>query len=140
VAVPTARRLAHPDLVVAPDAPRPGLDGHLDHHHEAGPVQPIDAAEAARLAELFRLLGDPGRVRILYALLEAGEMCVSHLADAVGAPETSVSHALRLLRTAGAVRNRRGGRNVYYALDDEHVRTLLELSRRHLRHGDEAAP
>jgi DNA-binding transcriptional ArsR family regulator len=135
VVVRTARRVAHPELVVAPDDPRAGLDDHLDHEHDAGPVEPIDAGEASQLADLFRLLGDPGRVRILYALLEAGEMCVSHLADAVEAPETSVSHALRLLRTAGAVRNRRGGRNVYYSLDDAHVRLLLELSRQHLRHG-----
>ena len=92
--------------------------------------------EATRLADLFRLLGDPGRTRILCALLDAGELCVSDLAVAVHAPETSVSHALRLLRTAGIVRNRRGGRNVYYALDDAHVRTLLALSLEHLRHGD----
>jgi DNA-binding transcriptional ArsR family regulator len=54
----------------------------------------------------------------------------------VSAPETSVSHALRLLRTAGIVRNRRDGRNVFYSLDDAHVRMLLDLSREHLRHGD----
>ena len=94
--------------------------------------------EATRLADLFRMLGDPGSNRILFALLDAGELCVSDLAVAVHAPETSVSHALRLLRTAGIVRNRRDGRNVYYALDDAHVRMLLALSLEHLRHGDEA--
>jgi DNA-binding transcriptional ArsR family regulator len=96
----------------------------------------LDTREAARLAELFRLLGDPGRARILFALLEAGELCVCDLAATVSAPETSVSHALRLLRTAGIVRNRRDGRNVFYSLDDAHVRMLLDLSREHLRHGD----
>jgi ArsR family transcriptional regulator, lead/cadmium/zinc/bismuth-responsive transcriptional repressor len=96
----------------------------------------LDPREAARLAELFRLLGDPGRTRILFALLEAGELCVCDLAATVSAPETSVSHALRLLRTAGIVRNRRDGRNVFYSLDDAHVRMLLDLSREHLRHGD----
>lgn len=97
----------------------------------------LSAGEARTLADMFRLLGDPGRVRILYALLEAGELCVSDLCLAVGAPETSVSHALRLLRTAGIVRNRRAGRNVYYGLDDAHVGLLLELTREHLRHNDE---
>jgi DNA-binding transcriptional ArsR family regulator len=99
----------------------------------------VDAREATRLADLFRLLGDPGRTRILFALLEAGELCVCDIAATVSAPETSVSHALRLLRTAGIVRNRRDGRNVFYSLDDAHVRMLLDLSREHLRHGDDAA-
>jgi DNA-binding transcriptional ArsR family regulator len=52
----------------------------------------------------------------------------------VGAAETTVSHALRLLRTAGVVRSRRSGRLVYYALDDAHVRLLLDVSAEHLRH------
>ncbi len=90
--------------------------------------------EAQRLSDLFRLLGDPTRVRILYALLEVGELCVCDLAATVEAPETSVSHALRLLRTAGIVRNRRDGRMMYYSLDDAHVRILLDLSAEHLRH------
>ena len=95
----------------------------------------IDAAEASRLAELFKLLGDPNRCRILYALLEAGELCVCDLAETVEVPESSVSHALRLLRTAGVVRNRRDGRMIFYSLDDSHVRLLLDLSLEHLRHG-----
>lgn len=95
----------------------------------------IDSHEASELGELFRLLGDPTRVRILYALLEAGELCVCDLAAVVSVPETSVSHALRLLRTAGVVRNRRDGRMIYYGLEDAHVRLLLDLSREHLRHG-----
>ena len=94
--------------------------------------------EAASVAELFRLLGDPARVRLLYALLEAGELCVCDLAATTGIPETSVSHALRLLRTAGVVRNRRDGRMVYYRLADAHVRMLLDLCAEHLRHGVEA--
>ena len=94
----------------------------------------VATEEAQRLADLFRLLGDPGRVRILYALLEVGELCVCDLAATVGAPDTSVSHALRLLRTAGIVRSRRDGRMIYYCLDDAHVRLLLDLSAEHLRH------
>jgi DNA-binding transcriptional ArsR family regulator len=93
--------------------------------------------EASRLAELYRLLGDATRTRMLFALLEAGELCVCDIAATVDAPETSVSHALRLLRTAGVVRARRAGRVIYYSLDDAHVRLLLDLSREHVRHGDE---
>ena len=90
-------------------------------------------AEAA--SELFRLLGDPGRLQMLGALLEAGELCVCDLAAVVEMGESSVSHSLRLLRTAGIVRQRRSGRQVFYALDDAHVRLLLDVSIEHVRHG-----
>lgn len=89
-------------------------------------------AEAA--AELFRLLGDPGRLQMLCALLEAGELCVCDLAAVVDMAESSVSHSLRLLRTAGIVRQRRAGRQVFYGLDDAHVRLLLDLSIEHVGH------
>ena len=90
-------------------------------------------AEAA--ADLFRLLGDPGRLQMLCALLEAGELCVCDLAAVVEMSESSVSHSLRLLRTAGIVRQRRSGRQVFYSLDDAHVRLLLDVSIEHVGHG-----
>lgn len=98
----------------------------------AGELLAVD--EAVDLAEMFRLLGDPTRVRILFALLEAGELCVCDIAAVVETTETKVSQAMRLLRGAGVVRNRRDGRNVFYRLDDAHVRMLLDLSREHLAH------
>ncbi|GII64736.1 hypothetical protein Skr01_48210 [Sphaerisporangium krabiense] len=94
----------------------------------------LRAEEAARLADLFRLLGDPTRAQLLYALLESGELCVCDLASVVAVTDTAVSHALRLLRTAGIVTSRRAGRMIYYRLADVHVRMLLDLSREHLRH------
>lgn len=100
------------------------------------PGESIGAREAGDLAEMFRLLGDPTRIRILFALLAEPERRVGELAAVVGASETKVSQALRLLRSAGAVRNRRDGRNIYYRLDDEHIQQLLELSRAHLAHTD----
>ena len=87
------------------------------------------------MAATFRLLGDPTRVRILIALDEHDELCVHEIARLVGAGETKVSQALRLLRTAGIVRNRRDGRHIRYRLDDEHVRTLLRVTAEHLDHG-----
>lgn len=97
------------------------------------------ADEAGDLAALFRLLGDPQRVRLLYALLEAGELCVCDLAACLGLPDSNVSHSLRLLRTAGVVRSRRAGRMVHYSLDDAHVRLLLDLSREHVGHAGTGA-
>ncbi len=97
----------------------------------------LDVEEASELAEMFRLLGDSTRVRILFALLEAGELCVCDIAAVVDTSETKVSQAMRLLRGAGVVRNRRAGRNVFYRLDDAHVRMVLDLSREHVGHSRE---
>jgi len=96
----------------------------------AGPTM----VEAVELSGLFKLLGDPTRTRILYALLASVELCVCDIAATVEIPETSASQALRLLRAAGVVTHRRAGRMVFYALADHHVRMLLELSREHARH------
>ena len=94
----------------------------------------IGRDDAARVADVFRLLGDPGRVQMLCALGEAGELCVCDLAAVVEMAESSVSHSLRLLRTAGVVRHRRAGRQIYYSLDDAHVSLLLRVSLEHVRH------
>ena len=100
----------------------------------AAKAQLLPEEELDALTQLFRLLGDMTRARLLYALLEAGELCVCDLSAATGTPETNVSHALRLLRTAGIVKARRAGRMMHYSLDDAHVRMLLDVSREHLRH------
>lgn len=89
---------------------------------------------AEKGAALFRLLGDPTRLRMLSALTVADELCVHEIADQIGASETKVSQALRLLRTAGVVRNRRDGRHIHYRLDDDHVRDLLRITSEHLAH------
>lgn len=94
----------------------------------------ITSDEAVHLADGFKLLGEPSRIRILYALLEAGELCVCDLAAVVGVSETVVSHSMRLLRAGGIVANRRDGRMIYYRLDDAHVRMLLDISREHSAH------
>lgn len=117
------------------------LDGCVVKDVNRGRVEAVSAAlldvdEAVDLAEMFRLLGDPTRVRILFALLEAGELCVCDIAAVVDTTDTKVSQAMRLLRSAGVVRNRRDGRNIYYRLDDGHVRMLLDLSREHLAHSE----
>jgi ArsR family transcriptional regulator, lead/cadmium/zinc/bismuth-responsive transcriptional repressor len=86
------------------------------------------------LADTFRVLGDPTRVRILDALAP-GELCVCDIASLVGISESAVSHQLRLLRGMRLVRPRRAGRLVYYAVDDHHI---LELLTQALRHVEEA--
>jgi len=83
---------------------------------------------------MFKLLGDPTRCRILYALLDAQELCVHDIATVSGASQTSVSAALRLLRTAGVVSGRRDGRMVHYRIADDHVRMVLDMSWEHAGH------
>ncbi|MGI8946869.1 MAG: ArsR/SmtB family transcription factor [Ornithinimicrobium sp.] len=95
--------------------------------------------DLAEVARVFKLLGDPTRARLLYALLEAGELCVCDLAAATGISEATVSQALRLLRASRVVAGRRDGRNVFYRLSDAHVRMLLDMTREHVAH-DSAGP
>jgi DNA-binding transcriptional ArsR family regulator len=87
----------------------------------------------AEVADVFGLLADPGRVKILVALLQ-GELCVCDLAAASGQSESAVSHSLRLLRAHRVVAARRAGRMAYYRLDDAHVRMLLDLALTHQDH------
>jgi ArsR family transcriptional regulator len=86
------------------------------------------------LADTFRVLGDPTRVRILDALRD-GELCVNDLASRIGLSESAVSHQLRLLRTMRLVRVRRDGRLAYYAVDDHHILELLEQASTHVQEG-----
>lgn len=99
-----------------------------------------EQADLDELAEVFALLGEPGRLRLLASLLEAGELCVCDLAAATGLSESAVSHALRLLRAHRVVSVSRRGRMAYYRLADGHVRMLLDLGLTHTRHAAPIAP
>lgn len=92
----------------------------------------IDPDALEGLTEIFRVLGDPTRLRILDAL-SRGELCVGDLAAQLGATESAVSHQLRLLRSSRIVRARRDGRMIFYTLDDTHVLTLFEQGLRHVQ-------
>ncbi len=87
------------------------------------------------LSELFKVFGDSTRIRILYELLRCGELCVLHLAQRLDMGQSAISHQLRILRAAGLVRPRREGKTVYYALDDDHVRSIIETGMSHIAHG-----
>ena len=85
----------------------------------------------AALAETFRVLGDPTRLRIAHALARE-ELCVCDLANVLGASQSVVSHSLRALRQMRLVRYRRAGKIAYYALDDAHIASLLVEGFRHV--------
>jgi len=91
--------------------------------------------DVEQAADVFALLGDPNRLRLLVALLAAGEMCVCDLAAVTGMSESAASHAVRWLRAHRIVSSpRRQGRMMYYRLDDAHVRMLLDLALTHTQH------
>jgi ArsR family transcriptional regulator len=93
----------------------------------------IDGLTATRLAQLFKALSDPSRVRIISALSEA-ELCVHDLSAALGMSHSAVSHQLRTLRDLHLVRYRKAGRHVYYQLDDDHISELFKGGLDHVRH------
>jgi ArsR family transcriptional regulator, lead/cadmium/zinc/bismuth-responsive transcriptional repressor len=95
---------------------------------------PVDELTAARTAELFSTLSDPNRVRILSVLLENVEMNVGALVECLGMSDSAISHQLRGLRQMRIVRARKVGRQVFYAIDDEHVALLLQQGLEHVRH------
>ena len=85
----------------------------------------VNASESEHVAEMFDVLSDPTRLRILHALSLSGELCVCDLSFLVEMSQSAVSHQLRNLRTAGVVSRRKEGRTAYYALEDEQVTELL---------------
>ena len=85
------------------------------------------------LAEFFKIFGDATRIRILQTLLE-GERNVGDLADVLEMSQSAVSHQLRVLRQNDLVKYRKEGKTVFYSLDDEHIRMVLEQGMTHLRH------
>ncbi len=120
------------------------LDGCTEHCVHPETIRQVRSRalpepDLARVSAVFKLLGDPTRARLLYALLEAGELCVCDLAAATGVMEATVSQSLRLLRASQVVAARRDGRLMYYRLADAHVRMLLDLTREHITHEHESS-
>ena len=93
-----------------------------------------DNDELLALADTFKVLGDPTRIRILQALSMA-EMCVCDLARLMAMTSSAVSHQLRVLRAAKIVKYRRQGKMAIYSLDDSHIETLMAQGLEHVREG-----
>ena len=95
--------------------------------------QILSLDRAIELADLFKTLGDPTRIRIMDALAKS-EFCVCDLAELLDLSQSATSHQLRVLRNSNLVKYRRDGKMVYYSLQDNHVQ---ELYRQGLEHIDE---
>ncbi|MDA8239179.1 MAG: metalloregulator ArsR/SmtB family transcription factor [Nitrospiraceae bacterium] len=84
------------------------------------------------LAETFKVLGDPTRTKIIFALSQA-ELCVCDIASLLSATKSAVSHQLRILRNMKLVKYRKDGRMAFYSLDDDHIRNLFDEGLRHVK-------
>ena len=106
----------------------------MDITEKTSHANKLSDLEAQRIAELFSVLGDTSRVKIIDALL-GGPMNVQSLADAVGISPSAISHHMRSLRQLQLVRAMKQGRQVFYSLDDEHVEELFLRGMDHVLHG-----
>ena len=86
-----------------------------------------------KIADFFKILGDTTRTKILFAL-DKKEMCVCDIANVLNMSKSSISHQLGTLRRSGIVRCRKEGKEVYYMLDDDHVKRVIEVAIEHIEH------
>ena len=91
----------------------------------------LDDLEINEIADLFKTFADSTRIKIMLSLFD-GEKSVGEIVDEVGASQTAVSHQLRALRGSQLVKGRRDGKNIFYSLDDEHVKIIIDCAVEHI--------
>lgn len=92
---------------------------------------PMEDETLYRLAELFKVFGDPTRIRILYTLF-GQELCVQDIANTLSMTQSAISHQLRILKQMSLVKFRRDGKTIYYSLADDHVATIMDQGLEHV--------
>ena len=92
-------------------------------------LQSVEEIES--ICNIFRMLGEPSRLKLVLALLE-GEVCVYHLTERCGGTQSGTSHQLRILKDNKVVKSRREGQNVLYSIADEHIKSILEIGALHV--------
>lgn len=98
-------------------------------------AQMPDETKFYDLAELYKVFGDSTRIRIMYVLFD-DEVCVYDIAATLNMTQSAISHQLRILKQSRLVKGRRVGKQIYYSLDDEHVRSIIAMGREHLEEND----
>lgn len=96
-------------------------------------IERADDVKLIQLAELYKVFGDPTRIRILY-ILSNQELCVQDIADSLSMTQSAISHQLRVLKQNFLVKNRREGKTIYYSLDDDHVAVIMAQGLEHVEH------
>lgn len=89
--------------------------------------------DVVRLSEIFKVLGDPTRIKIIYALSKY-DMCVHEIAETLDMSQSAISHQLRLLRNLKLVKFKKEGKSVVYSLDDDHILQLFNQGMEHVNH------
>ena len=103
---------------------------NIEKMEEIGKTVPVEE-EIYGVAELFKVLGDQTRVKILFTLIK-DEMCVCDIAELLEMSQSAISHQLRVLKQARLVKYRREGKTVYYSVSDEHVAVILNTGIEHI--------
>jgi ArsR family transcriptional regulator, lead/cadmium/zinc/bismuth-responsive transcriptional repressor len=93
----------------------------------------LETATFEQLSELFKILGDYTRIKIIYSLFKK-ELCVCDIAEVLGMSQSSISHQLSVLKLARLVKYRKEGKTVFYSLDDEHISRLFNAGLEHVEH------
>lgn len=97
----------------------------------------LDKSTIDEMSLFFKILGDNTRIKILYAL-DNNEMCVCDIANVLNMTKSSISHQLSFLKQNNIVKSNRIGKEVYYSLDDEHVKEVFEVALTHIKHKEES--
>ena len=93
----------------------------------------VDPKDEAQVCELFKMLGEASRLKIVCALMGT-KMCVAHLAEEIDMEQSALSHQLKNLRQAGIVKSEKNGKQVFYSLDDIHVASIIQQAIDHVGH------
>ena len=109
----------------------PICDAHEAHHDIIDNITLPQDEHFFELAEFFSVMGDSTRIKILYLLFE-GEMCVCDISEKLSMSMSAISHQLRVLKNARLVKYRKAGKSVLYSLDDEHVKTIINMGVEHI--------
>ena len=104
---------------------------HEAHHEIIDRISLPDDEHFFELAEFFSVIGDSTRIKILYLLFE-GEMCVCDISEKLSMSMSAISHQLRVLKNSRLVKYRKEGKSVLYSLDDDHVKTIINMGVDHI--------
>ena len=102
-----------------------------EHSLQISQTEQLSEIELERICNIFRILGEQSRMKIVLALT-GGELCVYHILEAVGGTQSGVSHQLRILKDNRIVKSRRDGQNILYSITDEHILKIVAMGKAHL--------
>ena len=107
------------------------MEPHHHHPHTMLPAQMPSEETLVKVADLFKIFGDPTRVRIIFVLFHQEE-CVRDIAQKLEMTQSAISHQLRILKQNHLIKYRREGKNMIYALADDHVKTIINCAIEHI--------